>query len=254
MRAIAGAGRSYYGFVDPAGGSGGDSFALAIAHREGNGVVVDLVRERRPPFVPTQVIDEFIPLLKSSYRISKVVGDRWGGGFPPEAFLKGGIRYEAAKQTKSDFYRDALALFNSGRITLPKNDRLFNQLINLERRVARGGHDVIDHPRDQHDDLANVAMAVAVLAGTFGGYTLELLRKATAWGNDEPDAAPSYWQVQAERQRRELLQRYGQPVAFGPMPDEHKQAPAAELLPAPVREALERARLDAMRRRNGGEP
>jgi hypothetical protein len=79
------AGRSYYGFVDPAGGSGGDSFALAIAHREGNGVVVDLVRERRPPFMPSQVIDEFIPLLKS-YRISKVTGDRWAGGFPPEAF------------------------------------------------------------------------------------------------------------------------------------------------------------------------
>jgi hypothetical protein len=28
------AGRSYYGFVDPAGGSGGDAFALAISHRE----------------------------------------------------------------------------------------------------------------------------------------------------------------------------------------------------------------------------
>ena len=41
------------------------SFALAIGHREGNGVVVDLVRERRPPFMPSQVIDEFIPLLKS---------------------------------------------------------------------------------------------------------------------------------------------------------------------------------------------
>ena len=82
------------------GAQGGDSFALAIAHREGNSVVVDLVRERRPPFMPSQVIDEFIPLLKS-YRIGKVTGDRWAGGFPPEAFQKGGIRYEAAKGSKS---------------------------------------------------------------------------------------------------------------------------------------------------------
>jgi hypothetical protein len=174
------AGRSYYCHVDPAGGSGGDSFACAIAHREGNGVVVDLVRERRPPFMPSQVIDEFVPLLKS-YRIGKVTGDRWAGGFPPEAFQRGGIRYEPSKQVKSDFYRDALAMLNSGRITLPKSDRLFNQLVGLERHVARGGHDVIDHPRDGHDDVANAAMGAAVLAGSYGGYNLELLARATAW-------------------------------------------------------------------------
>jgi hypothetical protein len=178
------AGRSYYAYVDPAGGSGGDAFALAIAHREVQGqhqhVVVDLVRERRPPFMPSQVIDEFVPLLKS-YHIGKVTGDKWAGGFPPEAFQRGGIRYEPSKQVKSDFYRDALAMLNSGRIVLPKNDRLFNQLVSLERHVARGGHDVIDHPRDQHDDLANAAMGAAVLAGTCGGYTLETLARATAW-------------------------------------------------------------------------
>jgi hypothetical protein len=143
------------------------------------------VRERRPPFMPSQVIDELIPLLKS-YRIGKVTGDRWAGGFPPEAFQRGGIRYEATKESKSDVYRTALPMLNSGRIVLPKNDRLFNQLVSLERHVARGGHDVIDHPRDQHDDLANAAMGAAVSAGTFGGYSLELLRKATAW-DDEGD-------------------------------------------------------------------
>jgi hypothetical protein len=124
--------------------------------------------------------------LLKSYRIGKVTGDRWAGGFPPEAFQRGGIRYEPSKQAKSDVYRDALPLLNSGRITLPKSDRLFNQLVALERHVARGGHDIIDHPRDAHDDLANAAMGAAVLAGTFGGYNLELLRKATAW-DDEGD-------------------------------------------------------------------
>ena len=76
---------------------------------------------------------------------------------------------------------------DSGRIVLPKNDRLFGQLVSLERHVARGGHDVIDHPRDQHDDIANAAMGAAVLAASFGGYNLELLRKVTALGPDEPD-------------------------------------------------------------------
>ena len=180
------AGRSYYGFVDPAGGSGGDAFALAISHREGQSVVVDLVRERRPPFMPSQVIDELGLLLKA-YRIGKVVGDKWAGGFPPEAFQRGGIRYEPSKQAKSDLYRDALPLLNSGRIVLPKNDRLFNQLVSLERHVARGGHDVIDHPRDQHDDLANAAMGAAVLAGSFGGYTLEMLTRAFSTEDEDPN-------------------------------------------------------------------
>jgi hypothetical protein len=198
------AGRSYYAFVDPAGGSGGDSFALAIAHREGNGVVVDLVRERKPPFMPSQVIDEFVPLLKS-YRIGKVTGDRWAGGFPPEAFQKGGIRYEPSKQVKSDFYRDALAMLNSGRIVLPKHHRLFNQLVSLERHVARGGHDVIDHPRDQHDDLANAAMGAAVMAASFGGYNLDLLRKATAW-DDEGDYETNQ-EARDQAYRNQLAQR-----------------------------------------------
>ena len=76
--------------------------------------------------------------------------------------------------------RFAEPMLNSGRIVLPKNDRLFNQLVSLERHVARGGHDVIDHPRDQHDDVANAAMGAAVMAASFGGYTLELLARATA--------------------------------------------------------------------------
>ena len=179
-----------------------------------------------------------------------MIGGR--AAFRPRRSRSGGIRYEPSKQVKSDFYRDALAMLNSGRITLPKNDRLFNQLVSLERHVARGGHDVIDHPRDRHDDLANAAMAVAVLAGTFGGYTLELLGKATAW-DDEPAAAPSYFEQQAERRRRELLERYGQPVIWPDPAGIRRASTAVELLPEPVREAMERARADAMRRRNGGE-
>jgi hypothetical protein len=198
------AGRSYYCHVDPAGGSGGDSFACAISHRDGNVVVVDLVRERRPPFMPSQVIEELIPLVRS-YRIGKVTGDRWAGGFPPEAFQKGGIRYEAAKESKSDVYRTALPMLNSGRIVLPKNDRLFNQLVSLERHVARGGHDVIDHPRDQHDDLANAAMGAAVMAASFGGYTLELLARATAL-DDEPDYEANK-EARDQAYRNEFAQR-----------------------------------------------
>jgi hypothetical protein len=60
-------------FVDPSGGSA-DSMTLAIGHKEGDVVVIDALRERKPPFSPDAVVDEFAALLKS-YRITKVSGD-----------------------------------------------------------------------------------------------------------------------------------------------------------------------------------
>ncbi len=42
--------------------------------------------------------------------------------------------------------------------------RLHAQLAGLERRVARGGRDSIDHAPGGHDDLANSAAGALVLA------------------------------------------------------------------------------------------
>ena len=46
---------------------------------------MDAVREVRPPFSPSAVVDDFATLLKS-YRVSKVVGDHYGGEFVKEPF------------------------------------------------------------------------------------------------------------------------------------------------------------------------
>jgi hypothetical protein len=55
-------------------------------------------------------------------------------------------------------------MLNAGRVTLPKSERLVNQLCGLERRVARSGKDSIDHGRGSHDDLANSVAGAADLA------------------------------------------------------------------------------------------
>jgi hypothetical protein len=140
------AGVTYRAFVDPSGGSE-DAMTLAIAHkttRPDERVIVDAVREVRPPFSPSAVVDDFAVLLKS-YRISKVVGDHYGGEFVKEPFRRHGISYEVCKSPKSDLYRDLLPLLNSGRIVLPRHDRLIAQIVGLERRVSRAGRDSIDH-------------------------------------------------------------------------------------------------------------
>jgi hypothetical protein len=49
-------------------------------------------------------------------------------------------------------------------VKLLDNDRLLAQLTRLERRTARSGKDSIDHAPGAHDDLANAAAGVLVLA------------------------------------------------------------------------------------------
>jgi hypothetical protein len=92
-------GVQYRAYADAAGGTGQDSFAIAVAHREkpGGAVVLDAVRERRPRFVPAAVVAEYAALLKS-YGISKLQGDRWGGGFHADEWRRRGITYEACER------------------------------------------------------------------------------------------------------------------------------------------------------------
>jgi hypothetical protein len=158
-------GQRYYAFVDPSGGSA-DSMTLAIGHREGEGVIIDAVRERKPPFSPEAVVEEFAALLKS-YGIVRIIGDRYAGEWAREPFRKFGIIYEPSAKPKSDLYRDLLPAINSKLLDLIDNDRLLNQLVGLERRTARGGRDSIDHAPGGHDDIANAVAGVTV--GCLGG-------------------------------------------------------------------------------------
>jgi hypothetical protein len=151
----------YRAFVDPSGGSS-DAMTLAIGHRENGTIILDALRESKPPFSPAQVVEEYSSLL-GRYGVHEVTGDRYGGDWPREQFRKNGIRYEVADLVKTDLYRELLPSINSARIELLDHPRLFNQLLSLERRTARGGRDSIDHPPQGHDDLANVVAGVSYL-------------------------------------------------------------------------------------------
>jgi hypothetical protein len=159
----------FVGFADPAGGSGQDSFTWGIAHpeeRDGRRVVVlDAVEERRPPFSPEQAVRECAGHLRL-FGVSTVVGDRYAGEWPREAFRKQGVTYEPSERVKSDIYRDALPLLTSGMVELLDLPRLSAQLVQLERRTARGGRDSIDHGPNGHDDVANAACGALLLAAS----------------------------------------------------------------------------------------
>lgn len=154
----------YNAFVDPSGGSGTDSFTLAIAHHEGETAVLDAVREWRPPYNPENVVEEACAVLQQ-FNIRSVTGDRYAGDWVATAMKsKGGIAYKVSERTKSQLYLEFLPLLNSGRVKLLDNQRLVSQLCQLERRTSRGsGREFIDHPLGAHDDLCN-AVAGAIVA------------------------------------------------------------------------------------------
>lgn len=152
---------TYKAFVDPSGGLN-DAMTLAIAHNDGGMAVLDAMRERKPPFSPEAVVEDFCTTLKA-YGISEVTGDRYAGEWPREQFRKHGVTYLLAENTRSDLYRDMLPVLNSGKADLLESATLLTQIVGLERRVARGGRESIDHPPNGHDDLANAVAGVISL-------------------------------------------------------------------------------------------
>jgi hypothetical protein len=159
-------GIGYKAFCDPSGGSS-DSFTMAIAHRDADRGVLDVVREYRPPFSPENVVHELASLLKS-YSVDRCASDRWGGEFVRELFSRQGIRLVPSDKVKSDLYLDLLPALNSRLVDLLDNPRLLSQLISLERHTTSVGRDRVDHPPRQHDDVANACA---------GALTLVLNRK-----------------------------------------------------------------------------
>ncbi|WP_294609338.1 hypothetical protein [uncultured Roseovarius sp.] len=151
----------YMAFTDPAGG-GQDEFTIAIAHSEGDAVVIDAVRGLRGS--PAGIVKEYAAFLKT-YGIRRVIGDRYAGRWPRDEFQKHGITYAVSEIDRNGLYLEMLAALNSGCVELPNDRKLSQQLAALERRTGRSGRDMIDHPPGGHDDLANaVAGVVAAVA------------------------------------------------------------------------------------------
>jgi hypothetical protein len=173
---------------------------LAIAHQERGRAVLDLVRERRPPFSSAAVVREFAETL-AAYHVSTVTGDRYGGEWCREPFREHGLWYHVAEHAKSDLYRDLLPLLNSATVELLDHPRLVAQLCALERRTARGGRDTIDHTPGVQDDLANA------VAGALG-----LALRQRAWDEEDrpEDSFEQFTQLEQQKLadlRRQVLER-----------------------------------------------
>ena len=158
---------NYLAFADFAGGSGTDSYAIAIGHLDGEKVIIDVVRSRAPIFNPDEVTGQYCQLLKQ-YSIYLVAGDRFSGDFGPNSFASHSIRYEKCEQSKSELYLEAESVFNTERVEIPNRELLITQLKNLVRRARSGGKDSVDS--DRPEDEANVVAGVTYLLLKDMGY------------------------------------------------------------------------------------
>jgi hypothetical protein len=189
-------GVTYAGFVDLSGGRSDDA-TLAIAHREGSTIVIDVVERYRPPFSPDAIVGRMVDTL-SYYRIDKVVGDNYSAEWTKSAFETRGIRYtrcttnpwsqdlrSQVAKAKSQLYLELLPRLLSQEVELLDHPVLIEQLAQLERRTRMGGRDVVDHGPHAHDDLANVVAGVCDCCSkpmTRAGVLMPMAPGAEAFG------------------------------------------------------------------------
>ncbi len=151
-------GISYAAFVDMSGGTVDDA-SLAIGHRDGERIIIDLVMTQGhpTPFDPREAVDKFAGVC-ARYRIRKIVGDRYAGQTFKYDFERYGIVYEASPVAKTGLYESLEPPINAGQIVLPDDGELHRQLTLL---IQRGR--IIDHPSGESDDKANAVAGIAHL-------------------------------------------------------------------------------------------
>jgi len=158
-------GISYYGYLDPSGGRQ-DSMTLAIAHKEKEGrIILDALRETRPPFAPSSVVAEYSDLLKT-YKIKEIESDRYAAEWVSEAFRNHGIEVKNSDLSSSELYLSLLPLIANKTVDLLDNKRLRTQLSGLERKTRSGGKDLVSHGPGAHDDLALATAGACVMANS----------------------------------------------------------------------------------------
>ncbi|MCC5977025.1 MAG: terminase [Salinarimonas sp.] len=160
-------GAEYVAFVDPSGGRH-DAFTWCIGHREKDLFVADMVKGRKPPFDPNEVVREIARDVRA-YGLRRVTGDNFAGEWVKQSFSDAGISYVRAEMPKSQLYLEAVPSFSRRTVQIPNHPVLIRELRLLERRTTRSGRDSVDHPQNGTDDFANALVgAMRVTARTDG--------------------------------------------------------------------------------------
>jgi hypothetical protein len=175
------AGVQYTAGIDIAAGSGEDSLALAVAHLDeaSDKIILDSVREWKPPFSPTAVLMQVAEHCRR-YNINTIIGDRYVKEFAAEMlFDNSGLRYRVSDRVTSDNFGELLPMLNSHEVLLPSLPAFLDQLMSLQVKPSSRGKVFIGHASGGHDDMA-AAAAIAITHCAFNrpeAYQLQHRRR-----------------------------------------------------------------------------
>jgi hypothetical protein len=149
----------YFAFTDPNGG-GRDAYTIAIGHREGELIIIDVVRSQHG--TPRKTTLAYAELCRQ-YGIKRVVGDNYAKLWVQDTWRETGIVYEKAEQPAAQLYLEAQPNWVQGAIRMYGDPVLLKELRHLECIPGRVGRDQVTHPRNMHDDMANAVCGVITL-------------------------------------------------------------------------------------------
>ena len=156
-----------YGHAVDTAGLGQSEFTWVVNHWENHRIIIDLINGRGRRWLRGVNLEGTVRACCDDvrpYGALEVMGDRYAGEWPPEAFAREGMGYKVADKSKSDLYLELIPLFLAGKIEIPADPELIRQLKLLQRRTGSQGRDIIEKPKGSYDDRANVvAVAVAAL-------------------------------------------------------------------------------------------
>jgi hypothetical protein len=146
-------GTVYFAHLDPASTS--HNYALAIVHKELSynketkqidfRVVVDHLKYWQPlPNKPINVdmVDEYLIKMKSFFFFGLVTYDQWNSASSIQKVRKHGLPAKCTRfnnRFKMAIYDELYNLVVGGKIVIPYNDLLMNEMINLQRKMTPTG-------------------------------------------------------------------------------------------------------------------
>jgi phage terminase large subunit-like protein len=166
---------SYKCAIDPAFQK--DAFAMAVAHKEGDMVVVDGVWTwSRGGFENT--LDE-VTAVARRYGVRQVRTDQFSSQSVLEGLQKRRLDCDVIpwdNANKFEAFTRLKAALATRQVTFPNDDQIVNELMNLEARPTATGMVRIAASAGNHDDRATVLAALMdLLEGGFGPIVIDRL-------------------------------------------------------------------------------
>jgi len=162
----------YVAAADPAFAAGGDAFAFAIAHRQGDNYVLDRLetwRGKESPLNSDAVLDEIAAIAKT-YRVPFVVSDQYAVVPLGDALRRRGVVLKGqplSNELKADMFASLKRAINLGQAQLLDDPSLVSELVHLELRPTPSGKPRIAAAAGHKDDRAMVvATAIHALAAS----------------------------------------------------------------------------------------